>query len=315
MIVDLRKKTPTIDFIQHRLNKKKDDIEHRIILSDAVKLNKRAQINPIGNLQIPFGERRRIEYRGGSDFYSDANNVQQWELNRSENLLDFLGVRQIEDAVWKFSFPVLDNNVAQFVGNGEAIEDNSSTCAVKHFEPNRLGAIITYSKELLLSESKDIKGALEDDILGSIYEALQKRMFSTSEATPNGLFKTSTTITDFADLCEMEKECAAKHAENAFYLCSPSAAKALKQMQNNGNSIYQNGHINGRKVIESANVEDCYFILADFSDLMVVRWGSQDILVDDVTMARDGKVRLILNTYFDFDFLKDKYMVGKFDSI
>jgi hypothetical protein len=51
---------------------------------------------------------------------------------------------------------------------------------------------------------------------------------------------------------------------------------------------------------------------ADWSDLIVAQWGSIDLIVDSVTQATKGRVRIVVNCYFDAAFRRSvSYVLGK----
>ena len=39
--------------------------------------------------------------------------------------------------------------------------------------------------------------------------------------------------------------------------------------------------------------------MGNFSDYVIAQWGGIDLTVDPYTKAADGKVRLVINAYFD----------------
>jgi hypothetical protein len=51
-------------------------------------------------------------------------------------------------------------------------------------------------------------------------------------------------------------------------------------------------------------------VAGDFSDLVIAQWGGLDITVDPYSQATNGKVRLIVNAYFDAAKRRDS-LVGK----
>jgi hypothetical protein len=45
-----------------------------------------------------------------------------------------------------------------------------------------------------------------------------------------------------------------------------------------------------------------HIILANWSDLIIGQWGGFDLIVDPYSVAKEGKVRLVINTYWDAKF-------------
>lgn len=95
----------------------------------------------------------------------------------------------------------------------------------------------------------------------------------------------------------MEYQATTKDMANLTYLVSPKAAKALKMLSNGSVPVYQNGMINGIKVLESNNVQEGYMCLLDATKLVVGDWGMCDITFDKVTHISEGYIVLTINTF------------------
>ena len=67
--------------------------------------------------------------------------------------------------------------------------------------------------------------------------------------------------------------------------------------------VMDGGKIDGTTTITSSNVEDSYLVFGDFSKLKVCVWSDGiDVIVDAITDAKNGNVKLIVNFYVDYYF-------------
>ncbi|CDB10623.1 putative uncharacterized protein [Bacteroides sp. CAG:633] len=119
------------------------------------------------------------------------------------------------------------------------------------------------------------------------------------------MFTTSaTTISTYADLCNFEDTTA--DIINPCYILSKAAKNKLRQMQRGTGSstfVMDGGKIDGTTTITSSNVEDSYLVFGDFSKLKVCVWSDGiDVIVDAITDAKNGNVKLIVNFYVDYYF-------------
>ena len=123
--------------------------------------------------------------------------------------------------------------------------------------------------------------------------------------SPAGIFNTVTPtagVKDYAGVLKMEEAFEGKTYGNKVWIVSPSVKSALKAKDkgtDTGNYLIQNGEMDGYKVICSANVAKDHFVFGDFSDLVIAQWGSIDLTVDPYSQATNGKIRLVVNAYFD----------------
>lgn len=105
----------------------------------------------------------------------------------------------------------------------------------------------------------------------------------------------------YKDIVKMEADLEAKNVRGDIkFIVSPSAKADLKTTAKNQNSFLMEGNeVNGYPVLCTSAVADKGVILANWSDLVIGQWGGIDLTVDPYTQAANGKVRLVINAYFD----------------
>jgi hypothetical protein len=70
--------------------------------------------------------------------------------------------------------------------------------------------------------------------------------------------------------------------------------------------VYENGSVDGTKAFNTSHLGTAKtYIYGDFSNLAIGSWGGVDITVDPYTQAAAGKVRIVVNAFFDAKKLRD----------
>ena len=247
----------------------------------------RAQITPIGQIQ----HRSVITANGNVGTQIARPEGQQ----RAANLIDELGVKFISGLSSNFSYPRIDNNTSVWVNETEEENVNNATFEGVTLTPRRLLTYLEYSNELILNPNTDVAGAIEEDMIGSIWEKVQATMFNDiyTDATP-------TTLANYNDIVAFELAASQKKINGGVYVVSPTAASKLKKMMNGNTPVMVNGYMNGYRVIETPSLDGESIIFADWSKLLLGQWGALDITVDNVTKSPQGIVKLIINSYWDW---------------
>ena len=61
----------------------------------------------------------------------------------------------------------------------------------------------------------------------------------------------------------------------------------------------EGNEVNGYPVLCTSAVAGKGIVYGNFADLVIGQWGGIDLTVDPYTQAANGKVRLVINAYFD----------------
>ena len=272
--------------INEVIRKETHDIETRKEQKKCAEINKRANINACGQLQI-----RTISASGNVGTQVNEPMTQQ----RPKNLIADLGVKYLPELASNFVYPILNGNESQWVGENEDGTENDVTFNSISLQPKRLVSYVEYSKDVILNPSTSVADAIQEDLINSIYDKVQYTMF-------NDIVDSAATISISGadDVIEFEYSASTKDINNGVYLVSPLAAKRLKKIKNGDTPIYQNGTLNGYKVIETSSLEDNIIIFGDFNKLLLAQWGTLDVTIDDVTKANKGIIRLIINSFWNW---------------
>ena len=254
---------------------------------DVKDLFTRAQITPIGQIQT----RATITASGNVGTQAARPAGQQ----RAANLIDELGVKYIGGLSSNFTYPRIDNNTSEWVNENEQGTLTGATFEGLSLTPRRLLSYVEYSNEVVLNPNTDVAGAIEEDLVNSIWETVQTTMFNDiyTDATP-------TTLANYNDIVAFELAASQKKINGGVYVVSPIAASKLKKMMNGNTPVMVNGYMNGFRVIETPSLSGEKIIFADFTKLLLGQWGALDITVDNVTKSPQGIVKLIINSYWDW---------------
>lgn len=267
--------------IQDVLNKKQVRTD-----KDVKDLFTRAQITPIGQIQ------RRGVITATNDIVGKMvarPQVQQ----RPQNLIEELGIKYLGGLTSNFSYPCINGSTSEWVNETASGNPSNTTFDGLHLSPRRLLSYVEYSNEVVLNPNTDVAGAVEEDLINSIWEKVQTTMFNDIYDSTN-----ATTITDYDDIIAFELAASQQKISNGVYIVSPTAASKIKKVMNGNTPIYQNGMIDGFRVIETPSLEGEKVIFADWSKLMLGQWGGLDITVDNVTKL--PKIALIINSYWNW---------------
>lgn len=284
--------------INQIIKKEPFNYETKNELKQCAQANKRAQINSIGQLQI-----RAISASGNAQTSVNKPMTQQ----RPKNLIEDLGIKYMGELSSNFVYPIIDGNASQWATEFEEASVNTTEFKSIALQPKRNVTYVEYSKDVILNPSTDVANAIQEDLLNAVFEKVQGTMFNDIVDTANTI-----SISGCDDIIDFEYSASTQNISNSVYLVSPNAARALKKMKNGDTPIYLNGMINGCKVYETPSLTGNTIILGDFTKLLLAQWGSFDIVVDDVTMANKGIVRLIINSYWNWDKIDNNaFIFGK----
>lgn len=150
---------------------------------------------------------------------------------------------------------------------------------------------------------------LKRDIVSAIANKLEATILG-SEAgdakKPAGMLNAvvadSNAIT-YKDIVKMEADLEAKNVRGDIkFIVSPSAKADLKTTDkgtDTGKYLMEGNEVNGYPVLSTSAVAGKGVIFGNFTDLVIGQWGGIDLTVDPYTQAANGKVRLVINAYFD----------------
>jgi len=261
--------------------------------SRANELNRKAQINPMGQIQIPFTELRGVVTDSG------ATKINGYEVTPSANVIT--RARMMEGLTANAKYPIFRSNCSRW--ENEQGQDQTTDSVT--LSPHRLFSEVSYSSTLIRSTDETLQNALNEDLLNNIYDKVESTLLSDKSATdgnPLGLFAilspTETTALTINVFASAEKEFYKSGAKQPIFIFSPSAFAKTKETLK---ELFSNGRFNDVEYVVTNNMEDNYILLADLSYLLVGSFGSLDVQIDDVTEKISGKTRLLLNSFWDWN--------------
>ena len=150
---------------------------------------------------------------------------------------------------------------------------------------------------------------LKRDIVAAISNKLEATVLGSaagSTTQPAGLFNgvtADTAAVTYKDIVKMEADLESKNVRGDIkYIVSPSAKAELKTTDkgtDTGKYLMEGNEVNGYPVLCTSAVAGKGVVMGNWSDYVIGQWGGIDLTVDPYTQAANGKVRLVINAYFD----------------
>jgi HK97 family phage major capsid protein len=245
---------------------------------------------------------------------------------RAKNVLIQAGAKFMGGLVGDVQIPVMSANNVTWKGEVAAATDGAGTFTNVKLQPKRLTAYVDISKQMLAQNSEDVENVIRQDIINAINTKLEETILGngdgkeggTSIVAPIGMRNgvTAATVADFADLCDLESDVEdANVLGECVYVMSNKAKAALRGMikgTNGTGMVYENGSVDGTKAFNTSHLGSTNTVIyGDFSNLAIGSWGGIDITIDNFTQATAGKVRIVVNAFFDAKKLRaDAFAVG-----
>ena len=289
--------------IRLTIEKKALNNELKSIQSRANELNRKANINAVGQIQIPLYELRGVVTDSG------ATKINGYEITPSATIIT--RARMMEGLTSNAKYPIFRTNCS--IWENEQGQDQTTDSVT--LSPHRLYTEISYSDTLIRSTDETLQNALSEDLLNNIYDKVESTLLSdkdTTDGNPKGLFTlvtpTETTALTSNVFANAEKDFFASGAKQPIYIFSPSAYSKVKATFK---ELFVDGRFNDIEYVVTANMADDYILLCDLSYLLIGSFGSLDVSVDDVTEKISGKTRLLCNSFWDWNVTND----GAFQAI
>ncbi len=271
-----------------------------------------AGITMNGQIQIPVGDNK--EERAAITVTAEGNDVVVTDfLDILAPLHDNLtlvnaGSRYLTGLVGDVQIPSMTAENVSWVGEVATAGDGAGSFDSIKLSPKRLSAVIQISKQFLVQDSLSAENLIRNELVNAIALKLQSTILGTAAGTTNqpaGLAYnvTPTEVSDFKGICAVES---ALEAGNFWgeksYILSSGAKAALRSMikGNNGTGmVMSDNEVDGVSAqVCNAVATDCYFV-GDWSQLVIAQFGGIDLTVDPYTLSADGKIRLVINAFFD----------------
>lgn len=208
--------------------------------------------------------------------------------------------------VGNVSIPTYSGTSVAWKGEVVAASDGAGTFDEVELSPKRLTAYLDISKQFLIQDSASAEEMLKNDIVRALSEKLESTILGNvagSTTQPAGIFtliETSGAAT-YAGTVAMEQKLDENNATGNFcYIVSPEIKASLRTAaKDSGSGLFtmENNEINGLPVYCTNSCAGA--VIGNFEDYVIAQWGGIDLTVDPYTQANSGKVRLVINAYFD----------------
>ncbi len=280
---------------------------------------RKAGISTQGQIQLP-------ESRAAVTVTAEGEDVVATDLFdilmplRAKNVLVQAGAKFMGNLVGDVQIPVMTANNVTWKGEVANAADGAGTFSHITLSPHRLTAYVDISKQMLVQDSVDVENAIRTDLINAINTKLEETILGagdgkeggTTIVAPLGMRNgvTATSVTGYDKVCEVESNVEdANVLGECVYIMSNKAKAALRGMikgTNGTGMVYENGSVDGTKAFNTSHLGTAKtYIYGDFSNLAIGSWGGVDITVDPYTQAAAGKVRIVVNAFFDAKKLRD----------
>ena len=315
---NMTKKFSLIKAINDVTNNRSLDEVAKEVVRKGVEEMRKSGLAIAGSIQLPVMENVDEEVRANGVLAQTAGagmeNIATEKLDileplRANMVMSQAGATYLTGLVGNISIPAYSGSNVAWAGEVAAAANGAGDWSEIKLQPHRLTAYVDVSKEFLLQDSNDAEAMLRRDIIAAIGNKLEATILGSEAGTdekPAGLFDGVTamsTALKFGDIVDAEAELDAANVNGAYtYILSPKAKAALRTLSKDAGSgrfVLEDGEIEGSKALVSSNVAAKGFVVGDFTDYVIAQWGAIDLVVDNYTKATEGKVRLVVNAYFD----------------
>lgn len=291
-------------------NRNLDERSQEVVNAGIAEMRKAGQ-SYSGQIVLPIEERGDIQAtvatNGQEVVAEDKLNI--LEPLRANLVMAQAGATYMSGLVGNVSIPVYSGSNVGWAGEVDAATDGAGKFSEVNLEPKRLTAFIDISKQFLIQDSVSAEEMLKNDIVRAISNELEKTILGNaagSNTKPAGVFNgvtADTTALDFKGIVDMEQALEDKNVTgNLSFIVAPNVKATLKTtLKSTGVSGYlmEGGEVDGIPVYSTSACTSKGMVLGNFSDYVIGQWGGIDLTVDPYTQAASGKVRLVINAYFD----------------
>ena len=296
-------------------NKALDNLSQAVVEAGSNEMRK-AGLNYVGQIQLPSNEMRGLTVADEGEDVVATDLMDVVTPLKAKNVLLQAGARFVPGLVGDLQYPVMSSANVSWEGETDKAKDANITFSNVKLSPKRLSVVVPISKQFIVQDSVGAEAAIREEIFNAINSKLEATVLGAEQGSttqPAGLFYTASgtavpTVSDFSKLTDFEAGLEdANVVGDMMYLVSPKAKAALRNMVKGAKStalVFENGEVDGTPALCTSNLKDKFVAYGDFSNLVLAQWGNLDITVDNVTLAAEGQIRLVVNAYFDAKVLR-----------
>ena len=235
--------------------------ELKSMQSKATELNKRANINPMGQIQMPLAELRSV--------FTDSASTKVNEFVTTPTATIIERSRFLQGLEANAKYPIINSKCSKWETESAQTPDFTNVT----LNPHRLYSEIVYSDTLIKSTDATLQDALSEDLISNIYNKVESTLLSTDNGTngnPKGILTyitpTTTSALSISDFTTIEKAFFESGANEPIYIFSPSAYKTTKETFK---ELFSGGKFNNFEYVVTSNLQDNYILLCDTKHLLI----------------------------------------------
>lgn len=317
--IKMEKRFSILTAIKNIANNQPQDDVTAAVLAEGNREMRKAGLNFVGQIQLPVETRALTVADEGEDVVA-TDFLDIVKPLQARNVMLQAGARFVTGLVGDIQYPVMTNANCTWEGETASAKNGSPTFSNIKLSPKRLTTYVPISKQFLIQDSVGAEQAIREEIINAINAKLEATILGTEAGTatqPAGLLENVTnTVNDFEEICALEAKLEEANVYGDLkYIVSPKAKAALRNMPKSEKVtqlVYENNEIDGTPALSTSFVKETNFVYGDFSQYVIAQWGNLDITVDNVTLAGEGQIKLIINAYFDAKPLrKEAFVTGK----
>lgn len=285
--------------------------EAQAYINQGIDQMKRSGQNYGGQIVLPLAETRgviaaTVDGAGAENVAEDKLGI--LEALRDKLVLNEAGAQMLSGLVGNVSIPSYSGSNVTWEGENAAAADGAGSFSEVKLEPKRITAYLDISKQFLIQDSNSAEAMLKNDLVSAIADKLEATILGDgtgSTTMPKGIFSVvaplSGATNTFAKVVAMEEGLEGKNYGEKCWIVNPKAKSVYKTTAKatNGAMIMEGAEMDGYKVLTSNKVPANGVVFGAFNDLVIGQWGGIDLTVDPYTKAAEGKIRLVINAYFD----------------
>lgn len=290
-------------------NNRQLDERSQDVVNNGIAEMRKAGLSYSGQIVLPVVEERAdiqatVATAGQEIVAEDKLNI--LEPLRANLVLSAAGANYMTGLVGNVSIPVYSGSNVGWAGEIDAAKDGAGTFSEVTLAPKRITAFLDVSKQFLLQDSVGAEVLLRADIVRAISNKLEATILGdeAGDATkPEGMFNGVGTMADtsYSTIVELIQTLEdANVTGDIKYIVSPSIKAKLKTTskdEGSGVFVMEHGEVDGLPVLSTSACKG--LVVGNWADYVIAQFGAIDLVIDPYSQATNGKVRLVVNAYFD----------------
>lgn len=238
---------------------------------------------------------------------------------RPKTVLAQLGAMTMNGLVGNLDLPAGDGIAsATWEGETDAMANTDPSTRLVSLRPNRLAAVTTLSKQLLMQSSFSAEQWVRSELENAVARAVDSAGIQGNSASIDGILGTSG-VSDItfggavtrAKLINLITKVAVENAdvENMGFLMNPIIKGELQNLEtDSGSGLFVMDKANelfgykvGISTLVPTNIASTKtaVIFGNFRDLVIANWGGLDIIVNPYSLDTTSQVRITINSFWD----------------